>query len=153
MLCTICLGHYEEGGDFLMHQVSGNCPPAPFDIRQIEAAYLAEDRRIAEEIGDRGGHDFVICTKIALFLQKLIPNNKVVGFSEEDNPHAAILTESGADGHDFLLVANRYIVDFWGRDVAGLRTAPVAVDLKKDSWLATKWYGERKLWKNLEDSF
>lgn len=45
-------------------------------------------------------------------------DGRVVGFDSESNPSAAIAEDQ--DGHDFALVGERFVVDYWAARVAGL---------------------------------
>jgi hypothetical protein len=118
-------------------------------IKKIEAAFLSEEERLfnlpeAEETGN----PFIICTNGARWLQEnFFKDAKVVGYSIYDNPEALIGQEN--DGHDFLLIDNRYILDFWYKHIYGEKEAPVYLDILKDTDLVKKYYGNPDKWEEL----
>jgi hypothetical protein len=86
----------------------------------------------------------VICTASAKFLQKIV-GGKVMGYMMEDNPGTSL--EEFADSHDFLLVDNRYIVDYWVKKIEGVADRAV-LDLQRhaDKKIARKMYGLKSNW-------
>lgn len=92
----------------------------------------------------------VVCTASALFLQKIV-GGKVMGYSMENNPGTSL--EHLADGHDFLLVDNRYIVDFWVKKVEGV-TDRAVLDLQRssDKKIAREMYGLKSNWETVQES-
>lgn len=116
------------------------------DIAKIEKAYKEEDKRLSKEKGVKvNGHPFIICTNIARWLKKeFYPTGKIMGFHAEDNPDSEI--GQVADGHDFLVVDNRYIIDFWYRDIEDMDDAPVLLDMNTQKELVSRYYGDVNTW-------
>jgi hypothetical protein len=119
------------------------------ELGKVYRAFIAEDKRIAqEEDTENYGHPFTICTRGAAWLQKtFFPEARVMGYAIENNPRALLGT--GDDGHDFLLVAERYVIDFWPRRVLGKRKLPIMVDIQTQPELARKLYGDPEAWEDL----
>lgn len=70
---------------------------------------------------------------------------RIVSYHQQDNPTAESTLD--CNGHDFALMTNRWLVDGWIRDIAGL--SPRAVfDLQDpaDAAVIAKWYGDRRKW-------
>jgi len=101
----------------------------------------------------------VVCTGFACMIQKKLPGRvKVYGFSSEANPQAAV--SDLAQGHDFAVVDDRYIVDPWLIEVeSGEITRPMgglSIDLQgqgvfdmqddEDKKLIDIIYGDRNTW-------
>ena len=74
----------------------------------------------------------------------------VFGYCSSDNPTAAI-GEPDYDGHDFALVGNRWLVDYWAWHVAGLITTPF-FDLadENDRSIVSRFYGPHANWSEVE---
>ncbi len=73
---------------------------------------------------------------------------EVVGFHREDNPSAAIL--DGEDGHDFALIADRFVVDYWAAYAAGVIERPILDLLNADDCAAAlRLYGPKSAWKSV----
>jgi hypothetical protein len=127
------------------------------NLEIIKSAFIAEDERLdAEreadilEFGEEfdHGNPFTICTNGAKWLRdNYFPKAVVMGYWIENNPTAEI----GQDiyGHDFLLIDNRYILDFWYFHVCGKENAPVFLDMEKDQELVKKYYGDHTKWEPL----
>lgn len=92
----------------------------------------------------------VVCSNSARFLQKIV-GGKVLGFWAKDNPGTSM--EELADGHDFLLVNGRYIVDYWVKKIEGVSDRAV-LDLQRhaDRKIARKMYGLKSKWKFSESA-
>lgn len=93
------------------------------------------------------GTSSVFCTNFAMQVKKLYPDiTKVMGFNCTDNPvdHHEI---GACGGHDFAVVADRYIVDHWLRDVVG-DAGPVVFDLNDPASedAIRHRYGDRTKW-------
>lgn len=95
-----------------------------------------------------GAGHAVICTASAKFLQQIV-GGKVMGYFMDENPGTSL--EQHADGHDFLVVDNRYIVDFWVKKVEGVSDRAV-LDLQRnsDKKIAREMYGLKSKWKLVE---
>jgi hypothetical protein len=76
-------------------------------------------------------------------------DGRVVGFYSEDNPAAEIA--DGEDGHDFTIVADRFVVDYWAAYAAGV-TERAIYDLSDAGDRATvlRLYGPKDAWKPLD---
>lgn len=73
---------------------------------------------------------------------------RVVGFANDENPAAEIVTNE--DGHDFALIAERYVVDYWAAFAAGVTERPI-LDLfnKSDAETISRLYGPRDAWRTV----
>lgn len=113
---------------------------------RIYRAYIAEDKRIAsEEDIENCGHRFTWSIYGLQWLQEeFFPEHKIMGYSTEDNPEAEVGEDE--EGHEFLLVAKRYMINVWSRKVYGSRKVPIVVDLHEQPELARKLYGDPKTW-------
>jgi hypothetical protein len=121
------------------------------NIKKIERSFIKEDKRIAKEVkkNNKEGHDFVICTNIARWLKNtMFPDAKIMGYAEWDNPTAK--TNRYAEGHDFLVVNDRFIIDFWLKHTECIKDAPVMIDMVAQPDLVAEWYGDKKKWEHLE---
>ena len=93
----------------------------------------------------RDGSVCSTCTSAAVLVAREF-DGAVFGYCAKDNPIARI----GAplcEGHDFAVIAGRWIVDYWAFRVA--RVSPRAVlDLRipRDKKLAQRLYGGQESW-------
>jgi hypothetical protein len=107
------------------------------------------------------GYSGIQCTGFACAVKhKLEPGRaKVMGYMEGDNPKAG--SNDLADGHDFALVDDRYIVDPWLSEVENGKITThdgkkidtggqIVFDLKKDGDLIDKIYGDQEAWKEVK---
>ena len=87
----------------------------------------ASARRVAEEFGGR-----------------------VVGFYRAENPTAEIA--DCEDGHDFALIADRFVVDYWASYATGVTDLAV-YDLSDahDHATVLRLYGPKDAWKSLSE--
>lgn len=117
-------------------------------VEEAYSAFLKEDERIAAEPETEfTGHPFTTCTNICVWLKENhFPQAKIVGYFIENNPMAIIGLAEG--GHDFLLVDDRYIIDFWYRHVTGAANAAIVIDTTENSIDLAK-YGDPKQWEPL----
>lgn len=53
------------------------------------------------------------CDAIAKSIESIEPGAIIVGFSDTNNPGTKYFDGDGDDGHTFVLIDNRYIVDPW----------------------------------------
>lgn len=73
----------------------------------------------------------------------------VYGYAAENNPDAELGQLEG--GHDFALVENRYIVDWWATAYPALAGHPGVIDTVDPAWAerVLRWYGPRQRWSKL----
>ncbi len=73
---------------------------------------------------------------------------RVVGFFVDENPTAKITAND--DGHDFALIAERYVVDYWAAYVAGV-TERAVFDLldETDAVTISRLYGVKDAWRTV----
>lgn len=73
---------------------------------------------------------------------------RVVGFFREDNPNAEI--SDGEDGHDFAIIADRFVVDYWAAYATGVIDRPI-FDLSDEDDLTAvlRLYGPQDAWKSV----
>jgi hypothetical protein len=118
------------------------------NIKELGNAYRAfvkEDKRQYRRHKKlKCGSDFTICSKGARWLRHhFFPQAKIMGYSIDDNPTALLGTIEG--GHDFLLVDDRYLIDFWPRRTID-RSYPIAYDLCTQPSLVHHYYGNPATW-------
>ena len=131
----------------------------------------AEERRVAELIALYGsdhalgvyydeeegvsllpnGGRAAVCTDCARFIGRKEPGTTIVGYSHEDNPSDA---SELAFGHDFAIVDDRYIVDPWVVETAGVSSRAV-FDLENplDANEIRRLYGDPRKWELVEKAF
>ena len=64
------------------------------------------------DFNEETGSKYAICTNICKWLiDNHFPNAKIVGYYCDENPTAIVGEAEG--GHDFLLIDDTYIIDFW----------------------------------------
>lgn len=96
----------------------------------------------------KDGSPCSICTRSAERIAREF-DGKVVGYSSKANPTAVIGAPLCA-GHEFVLIAERWIVDYWAFHVARvIQTAVFDLHSQPDSGLALRLYGEREKWETL----
>ncbi len=93
------------------------------------------------------GDSVFLCTTSARRIADAF-DGRVVGFFSIDNPTAEIATET--DGHDFAIIAERFVVDYWGAYVAGVIDRPV-FDLAdtQDQQIISRLYGHKDAWRTI----
>jgi len=91
------------------------------------------------------GLSAVVCTSYALEIQRVLGKERVtiVGFFAEDNPTAGV--NMVAEGHDFAIVDERYIVDPWVACVENL-SEDFVFDLEQDTDCIIALYGDSSRW-------
>jgi len=102
------------------------------------------------------GKSAIICTNYAYHVankvcEELGLSTQIVGFANEDNPEAlAVIEDWLPGGHDFAIVAERYLVDPWVRLVCGSRKK-IVYDLEneEDKAEAFSLYGTPEKWENI----
>jgi len=96
------------------------------------------------------GSSSVVCTNYAKHIKRTLTQQKVevVGFMCEDNQDCTFTRMDLAEGHDFALVDNRYLVDPWMRLVCGMDHVPMVYDLldPREAKEASHMYGSRDRW-------
>lgn len=116
--------------------------------RKVEAAWKEH-----EKDPDHGNKPFIcpgagpvgICTSTSVYLASRLGGD-VYGYSIENNPDAIVGKEEF--GHDFTVIGDRYLVDFWARDTYQHRDLYDLWD-PEDRDLVRKMYGDRKKWKKM----
>lgn len=69
----------------------------------------------------------------------------VVGYYREDNPTAEL--SDAADGHDFALIGDRFVVDYWAACVVAAIDRPILdLDDPVDRLTALRLYGQPAAW-------
>lgn len=98
----------------------------------------------------KSGHSGVQCTGFACEIEDRLGKDRVqvVGYDMNDNPSSAI--SQVADGHDFAIVDNRYIVDPWVRDVESMGDGVYDMMDPADRMKVREMYGEPATWKTLQ---
>ncbi len=116
-------------------------------IEQFVAALVAEETYDEEEeiwvFAD--GSACAVCTSSAKRIARQF-DGEVFGYSSKANPAAEI---GGAlcCGHDFAIIAGRWIVDYWAFHVARIIRTPVLdLDSPEDRQVASHLLGERAAW-------
>jgi hypothetical protein len=96
----------------------------------------------------RSGGSCCCCTDAA----KKVANafgGRVVGYFATDNRPALVGGVHNA-GHDFALIADRFIVDYWAFRVVRLITRPVLdLNIREDRNLARHLYGNEDTWEDV----
>lgn len=76
-------------------------------------------------------------------------DGEVFGYWSKAN-RAAAIGGTLCEGHDFALIAGRWIVDYWAFRVARVMQTPVLdLDTPQDRQLASRLFGEREAWEAL----
>ena len=89
--------------------------------------------------------DSVCCTDYAYWAREQIGRGDVFGFAVWDNPGTEF--DGRWDGHDFLLVDGRWIVDLWSKLVAGIAEKVVFdLDSEADAADVRRIFGDRAKW-------
>ena len=103
----------------------------------------------AEEWQFPDGSACAICTASAKQIAQRF-GGLVLGYQSASNPTASIGLPA-IDGHDFALIANRWLVDYWAWHAAGIAAHPI-LDLSRsaDRTEACILYGPEKAWVLLE---
>ncbi len=114
-------------------------------IETIDASIIEDPDDECAIIPDHG--PAVICTHSAKLIANRF-NGKVMGFSCEDNPGTSL--EEFGDGHDFAVIDDRYIADFWIKYVEGISQKTVFdMNDSADANEIKKIYGDSKNWEEV----
>ena len=99
----------------------------------------------AEEWQFRDGSACAICTASAEQIAQRF-GGLVLGYHSASNPTASIGLPA-IDGHDFALIDDRWLVDYWAWHVAGIAAQPI-LDLSyaADRTAACVLYGPANVW-------
>lgn len=74
---------------------------------------------------------------------------RVVGYNCSQNPSAQI-GKNLCEGHDFAIVEERFIVDYWAFQVARIIEHPVLdITQPSDGQLARQLYGDKNTWEEV----
>jgi len=120
------------------------------DIKKlVTAAHKAYTKEEEANHDEDSGNPFSICTYGAEWVkEKFFPKAVIMGYHADDNPDAIIGQDEG--GHDFLILSDRYIIDFWYNNMIDSK-APVFIDMEKDEALAKKYYGDKTTWEKVPE--
>ena len=107
-----------------------------------EEAFYNEE---AEEWQFRDGAACFLCSSSAIQVARQF-GGLVFGYYSSDNPTAHIGSHSH-DGHDFALIDDRWLVDYWAWRVERLITTPI-FDLREQSDRTDihRLYGDAERW-------
>jgi len=96
----------------------------------------------------RSGGSCGVCTDSAIKIVRHF-GGKVVGYNCSSNPRAAI-GKQFCEGHDFAVIDERFLVDYWALRVISLITDPV-FDLARDRDRreASRLYGNPNTWEQV----
>jgi hypothetical protein len=120
--------------------------------QQIER-YLALLRK--EEIFDneegrmyfQSGGDCLRCFDSAVKVARQF-HGSVVGYTSSKNP-SAYIAEPFCDGHDFALIAHRFIVDYWAQGVGLIGGSIFDLRSERDRKEVCRLYGNRAAWEEV----
>jgi len=75
----------------------------------------------------------------------------VVGYDCAANPTAEIPDPETQDGHDFAIVHDRFVVDFWAACIVGILDRPIFdLNCPADRAMVLRLYGPTDAWKPAE---
>lgn len=116
-----------------------------FVKRLVSEEYYQQDQG---EWCFRSGGSCGVCTDSAIKIARRF-HGKVFGYNCTTNSNAAIGKEF-CEGHDFAVIDNRFIVDYWAYRVIGVMTDPV-LDLSKDldACEVTRLFGNPSSWEEV----
>jgi len=103
----------------------------------------------AEEWQFRDGSACAICTASAKQIAQRF-GGLVLGYQSASNRTASIGLPA-IDGHDFALIDDRWLVDYWAWRVEQLITTPIfELTVDAERRMATNLYGPRSCWSTVE---
>lgn len=120
-------------------------------VLQTFVERLSSEEQYDEEEGEwrfQSGGSCGVCTDSA---QKIADafGGKVVGYLSESNP-LALIGNTYCEGHDFALIMNRFIVDYWAFKVIKVIERPVLdLSIEADHSQARLLYGDDKKWEDV----
>ena len=117
-----------------------------------EAWVSAEESHVIDQTPDgpstfADGSHVAICTSWAIQARRILGDRvRIFGFFCEENPAARRMARI-ADGHDFALLDDRWILDGWLAHVEAEIETPV-LDLEDPGHavIIAAWYGDRRCW-------
>ena len=121
---------------------------------KLEQEYINRDDKFWSIVETLGGAVFSAsdrpatqCTGFACEIQRKLGRARVTiyGFSYDDNPTPGIL-DTGAMGHDFAVLDNRWIIDPWITDVTGGARGVFDMAAPEDQEAILRLYGNLTLW-------
>jgi hypothetical protein len=119
-------------------------------LQRFVAALRAEEQYDSDE-GHwtfQSGGSCCCCTDAATKVAKVF-GGRVVGYSAANN-RSALVGTAHCGGHDFALVEDRFIVDYWAFRVAGLIPKPVLdLNRREDRELSRRHYGDPDSWEDV----
>ena len=96
----------------------------------------------------QSGGSCCCCTDAATKVTKAF-GGRVVGCAASKN-RSALVGTAHSGGHDFALVENRFIVDYWAFCVAGLiLKAVLDLNRQEDRELSRRYYGNEDSWEDV----
>ena len=99
----------------------------------------------------KSGGSCTTCTDSALKIARKF-NGKVYGYDCTKNPEALIGVKY-CSGHDFAMVAERYIVDYWAfRFIPVVRKPVFDIAIELDRAQVRRLYGNRDNWVEVDSS-
>ena len=117
-------------------------------IRRLcdEEEYESEEGRWIFRSGGDSGRCTDGAMKVAIEFDGL-----VVGYRTADNPSAVV--PKYVDGHDFALIAGRFVVDYWGCHVAN-EVDRTVFDLNdpEEAKLVRHYFGKQTAWQTISIS-
>ena len=112
----------------------------------LDEEFFSEE---AEEWQFRDGTACALCTSSASQVARQF-DGLVFGYYSSDNPTAQIGLPNH-EGHDFALIAGRWLVDYWAWHVEGLGVTPIFnLSIDADRATATHLYGPTTKWSALQ---
>jgi len=103
------------------------------------------------ELTFSNGDTIFICTHSARRVAAQF-SGRVVGFNRESNPLAAIAEDQ--DGHDFAIIGERLVVDYWASRVTGILDCGIfdLTDVEDRTEIA-RLYGPTESWQTMPHPF
>lgn len=103
----------------------------------------------AEEWQFRDGSACAICTASAKQIARRF-SGLVLGYQSACNPTAQIGLPA-IDGHDFALIDDRWLVDYWAWNAVGIAAQPILdLSIAADRTAAGFHYGSANVWELVE---
>jgi hypothetical protein len=118
-----------------------------FEAHKAKNPGFAENGDYKVEMPD--GSSTVVCTNYAIHIERTLPGRvQRAGFFCGAIPDCEFSKRDYAEGHDFAIVDDRYLVDPWLKLVYDEADEPVVYDLQDPAQAAqaAAMYGDRSLW-------
>jgi len=119
-------------------------------LQRFVATLRAEERYDSDEgrWTFQSGGTCCCCTDAAVKVAKAF-GGRVVGYAASKN-RSALVGAAHCGGHDFALVENRFIVDYWAFRAARLIAKPVLdLNRQEDRELSGLYYGNAESWEDV----